>query len=96
MGFLDNISAKAEASLQKIKNDKEDKIKNEVTEIFLENEEIKYILSINEDYSVFTNFRILIVDKSLVSSKKSIISIHYNKIRFRFRPSLNLIQSDTE
>jgi hypothetical protein len=54
--------------------------KAEVGIFLVEGEEIEQIFPLIEDYIVFTNDRVIFVDKQFTSSKKSISSVYFEKI----------------
>lgn len=69
MGFIDDQNKKNEA-----------KAKAEVENFLLEGEQLEDIYMNVEDYIAFTDKRMVFVDKSLMSSKKAVHSIPYQKL----------------
>lgn len=66
----------------KIKDKVKDNIIEELSQIIPENEEIEKVFIVIEDYVAFTSRRVVLIDKSLLSSKKTLSSIPYSKINF--------------
>ncbi|RZM28490.1 MAG: hypothetical protein EOO88_08745 [Pedobacter sp.] len=69
MGFFEDQLKKVEA-----------KATAEVSSFLLENEQMEELFMNSEDYIAFTDKRLVFVDKSLLSSKKAVHSIPYQKI----------------
>ncbi len=69
MGFFDKIADKATA-----------KKLEEVKLLLLENEEVEYAFSLLLDHGYITNKRLIISDKSFLSSEQALISIPFSKI----------------
>ncbi len=56
------------------------KAKEEAGLLILPKEEIQNIFLLTEDYLILTNKRILLIDKSVGSNQRSIVTIPYSKI----------------
>jgi len=69
MGFLDDQNKKVA-----------EKARLEVNSFLLDDENLEEIFMNSEDYVAFTNKRMMFIDKSLMSSKKAVHSIPYNKL----------------
>lgn len=69
MGFLNNQIEKAKA-----------KNLEEVSKFLLDSESVESVILLSIDFLVVTNKRLVFVDKSWNTTKKSIISIPYSKI----------------
>ena len=71
MGIFGNLSEKVEKQARQ-----------ELSGILPEGEEIENIYIVKEDFCAFTPKRVVFVDKKLISSRKTVTSIMYNKINF--------------
>lgn len=83
MGFLDSIKNKMEEHLTK-----------EVDVLIMENEQIELKYKAMEDTVVFTNKRLIIIDKKLSTGGACYVSIPYNKITTVFiqKPGVSLFK----
>ena len=90
MGFLDGIIGNASEM-------EEDKLQDELKEILIEGENIENGYNILRDYFVFTNKRLILVDKQGVTgNKKEYHSIPYNNIRHFSIESAGTFDRDSE
>ncbi|GGB82863.1 hypothetical protein GCM10007424_23610 [Flavobacterium suaedae] len=71
MGFLDK-------QIKKI----EEKCKEELKTLLLEDETLEKFYLVKEDYCAITNLRLIFVDNSFTSSKKATTGVPFNKISF--------------
>lgn len=69
MGFFDNIQDK-----------QQQKLKIELEKFLLEDEIIDHFFMAKEDFGALTDKRLIFVDKSLFSNKKSIVGVPFKKI----------------
>lgn len=58
----------------------QDKAKEEASILLLPREEIRKTYLLAEDYLILTNKRILLIDKTIGSNQRSIVTIPYSKI----------------
>jgi hypothetical protein len=56
------------------------KAKEEASVLILPNEKIREVYLLTEDYLILTNKRVLLLDKTLGSNQRSIVTIPYNRI----------------
>jgi hypothetical protein len=90
MGFLDGIIGNASEM-------EEDKLQDELKEILIEGENIENGYNILRDYFVFTNKRLILVDKQGVTgNKKEYHSIPYKNIRHFSIESAGTFDRDSE
>jgi hypothetical protein len=90
MGFLDGLRGNASEM-------KEDKLEEELKQIIIEGENIECGYNILRDYFVFTNKRLILVDKQGVTgSKKEFHSIPYKNIRHFSIESAGTFDRDSE
>ena len=90
MGFLDGLRGNASEM-------KEDKLEEELKEVIIEGEKIEGGYNILRDYFVFTNKRLILVDKQGVTgNKKEFHSIPYNNIRHFSIESAGTFDRDSE
>ena len=90
MGFLDGLRGNASEM-------KEDKLDEELEEILIEGESIEGGYKIIRDHFVFTNKRLILVDKQGVTgNKKKYHSIPYNNIRHFSIESAGTFDRDSE
>jgi len=90
VGFLDGLRGNASEM-------KEDKLEEELEEILIEGESIEGGYKILRDYFVFTNERLILVDKQGVTgNKKEFHSIPYNNIRHFSIESAGTFDRDSE
>src|SRR6056297_1233052 len=90
MGFLDRIIGNASEM-------EEDKLQDELKEILIEGENIENGYNILRDYFVFTNKRLILVDKQGVTgNKKEYHSIPYKNIRHFSIESAGTFDRDSE
>ena len=90
MGFLDGIIGNASEM-------EEDKLQDELKEILIEGENIESGYNILRDYFVFTNKRLILVDKQGVTgNKKEYHSIPYKNIRHFSIESAGTFDRDSE
>lgn len=69
MGFFSNAVAKIEEAA-----------KQEIETLLIEGEQVESFYVVKEDYCCLTNKRVIFVDKSMTSSKKSTTGIPYGNI----------------
>jgi hypothetical protein len=90
VGFLDGLRGNASEM-------KEDKLEEELEEILIEGESIEGCYKILRDYFVFTNKRLILVDKQGVTgTKKEYHSIPYKNIRHFSIESAGTFDRDSE
>ncbi|MDY0102812.1 MAG: PH domain-containing protein [Lentimicrobium sp.] len=71
MGLFDGFDAK----IQK-------QAREELAMILPDGEEIEKVYIVKEDFCAFTSKRVVLIDKKLIGSKKSLTAIPYSKINF--------------
>ncbi len=71
MGFLKNAFTNVE-----------EKAKEELQKILPEGESIEKIYIVKEDFCALTSKRVVLIDKKLLGSKKTLTSVPYSKVNF--------------
>ncbi len=80
MGFFDNVKNNLENAKAKVQDTANNYNNSKVAPYLLPEENVIYTKSVKEDFICLTEKRLVFVNANLLSSKKGITSIPYNKI----------------
>ncbi|QIY83390.1 PH domain-containing protein [Chryseobacterium sp. NEB161] len=80
MGFFDNVKSGLENAKATVQSAQQDYNSSKVSPYLLQGENVIYTKSVKEDFICLTEKRLVFVNANLLSSKKGITSIPYNKI----------------